>query len=568
MKKIILLYFVVLFSTSILAQKSNSYYRWPIDGEVSLSANYGELRTNHFHGGLDFRVGGVPGKPIYAAADGYVARIVVRPDGYGKAVYINHPNGTTSVYGHLHNFAPAIQAYVENIQYSRQRFRVDNTLDTATIPIKKGELIGNAGNTGTSFGAHLHFEIRDTKTDVPVNVFSHGYYKVPADTQLPVIRSVAFFAFREPDSLPCITKFNEQELPGKQTKQPVNVPDTFFVAIDAIDKQNGTAAKLAFNRLTVALDNDTIFACHIEAVPFDLSRYINSTLAYEELQRNKKTYLKTYIEPGNQLDIYDTVKNNGLIVLPDTLPHKLSIHVTDDAGNTAFSSFTVRKRTAANKKIIQNSCDSIPWLPAYWDTETVVNRPGLNVVIPKGALYRNIRLALDTLPERYKNAYSPTWRIHSVETPLHYAIRLSIAAEIPDSLKAKALIAGLTAKGVYSADGKWYNGTVETNIRSFGDFFVTVDTVPPSIKPLFNKGANVSKQSQLKIRITDNLSGIAGYNAYIDGTWALFEYDAKNNMLICNPDPKRIKRNKKHELLLVISDNKQNTATLQTTFVW
>jgi murein DD-endopeptidase MepM/ murein hydrolase activator NlpD len=560
------LYSVVFFlSANVSAQEAVNYFRWPVDGAVSLSANYGELRSNHFHAGLDIRVGGVPGMPVYAVADGYVSRIAARPNGYGRVIYIKHPNGTTSVYAHLHTFAPALKTYIETIQYARQRYTVDEQVAENVLPIKKGQLIGAAGNSGSSSGAHLHFEIRQSGTETPGNVFSHGYYQRLTDTYAPVIRNVAFFSFNRHGDIPYTANFYERPNPARRVKQIVHVSDTFYIGIDAYDVQNGTPAKFAVNRIQVTLDGATVFSCRFEDISFDAVRYINSAIAYEERQRNNKVFVKTYIEPGNKLKIYRDVKNNGLISLSDTLPHKIEIKVFDDTGNVAAAAFTVQTKLDAPTTPL---LPDIPFDIAHWDRSTSIVKEGLSVTIPKGALYQSAGLYIDAIAGQPDGAYSPLWRVHTPETPLHYAMTVKIVAAVPDTLQSKALIAGITDNSIYSCGGQWKNNAVEMKTRSFGDFFVTVDTVAPVIKPEFVASANLSKRSQLKIKITDDLSGIGSYSGYIDDEWALFEYDEKNKRLLYTFDAKRIKRNKLHNLLLSVTDNKGNTATLRTVFTW
>jgi hypothetical protein len=567
MKRQFLYLTALLLSANVSAQEKEDYYRWPVDGAVSLSANYGELRSNHFHVGVDIRVGGVPGMPVHAVADGYVSRIAARPSGYGRAVYIMHPNGTTSVYAHLHTFAPALKTYVENIQYARQRYTVDIQVPEHALPIKKGQLIGTAGNSGSSAGAHLHFEIRDAGTEIPHNVFSHGYYPVPADARPPVIRNVAFFSFRSHDGIPYIASFHEHLNPARHVKQTVHVPDTFYIGIDAYDRQNDTPAKLAVNRMQVTVDGTTVFDCRFEDIPFDAARCINSAIAYEERQRNRKVFLKTYVEPGNKLEIYRETRNNGLLSLPDTLPHTLEIRVTDDAGNAAVTAFTVQKKTDEPANLLLP--DTAKTSTVRWNSTASIVKEGLSVTIPKGALYRSARLWIDTIAGKPDGAYSPVWRIHTPETPLHHSITVKIAADMPAALHAKALIAGITDdRVIYACGGQWKNNAVEVKTGAFGDFFATVDTVPPVIKPEFAAGANLGRQALLKIKITDALSGIGAYSGYIDGEWALFEYDEKNKRLLYTFDAGRITRNRKHNLLLSVTDNKGNTATLQTAFTW
>ncbi len=545
------------------AQPDTSYYRSPLDIPLSLSANFGELRPNHLHSGLDFRVGGVPGAKLYAVAEGYIARIVVRPNGFGNALYIQHPNGTISVYGHMDCFAPKIKTYVENLQYARQRFSIDVEPTPDDLPVKKGEVIGNAGNTGTSFGAHLHFEIRDGKSQKTLNAITHGMYQM-TDNIKPTIYSVNFYGYRENSTIPEIVKLPSY-IAGK-SKQPVPVPDTFYMAVHSNDQMNGSPGKLGVYRLEVKLDKETIFTYRIDAFSFEESPYVNSLIDYEEIQKkNGKAMIKTYVEPGNRLSLYEDVVNHGLITLRDTNSHTLSIIAMDDYGNTATQNITVRK---SNKDFFRTGIDTSETEAIVWNKENRITRNGLSLTIPNGALYRSANISIDTVA-RVKGSFSPTWRIHKNTTPLHKSMNLFLKADVPDSLQTKALVAMLLPNGgIVAAGGQWTGNGVSTNSQHFGHFFITVDTIAPHITPRYKAGADMRNYAKITFKITDNLSGIGSYNAYIDGEWALFEYDAKNNSLSYTFDAKRIKRNTKHRLQLVVTDNKQNTATLNTSFTW
>ena len=360
--------------------RDGSYYRWPTAGNISLSANYGEVRANHFHSGLDIRVGGAPGVPVLAVADGYVSRISVKPSGYGKAVYITHANGTMSVYGHLDTFSPPIAAYIEQIQYARRRFAVEAFPDTAALTVRQGEAIGAAGNSGSSTGPHLHFEIRDTQTQTPLDVFSHGYYPPPDDRLPPVFRTVLFFSYTETDGVPCIAPFSRQTVRKELIAPVVEVPDTFFIAMDVLDVQPGTPATFGVHRLEVTLDGAPVFACRLTAIPFDLSLYVNSAIAYDEYCRNKRSLLKTYIEPGNRLPVYYNVANRGLLSLPDTLPHRLTATATDDAGNRSSATFIVLRRAAACRAA--PDCRTEAGTPVTPQSSATLVYAGLQVVVP------------------------------------------------------------------------------------------------------------------------------------------------------------------------------------------
>ncbi|MEG2849232.1 MAG: M23 family metallopeptidase, partial [Bacteroidales bacterium] len=249
--------FVALFSFApIMAQKYGAVvqdkvdFKYPLNVNMNLSGNYGELRSNHFHGGVDFRIGGVVGAPIYATESGYVSQISVSPSGYGNALYITHANGYVSVYGHMLCFNDSLQAYVRGKQYENEEFKQLITLAPNVFPIAKGEMIGKAGNTGSSGGPHLHFEIRDT-ANVPLNIFARGILNIP-DRTPPIINSVVFYGYNKDTGV-----VRNYYIGKKQGTQPysskyqkdgvIKLPSKSYIAIDAIDKQEGTAARLAVN---------------------------------------------------------------------------------------------------------------------------------------------------------------------------------------------------------------------------------------------------------------------------------------------------------------------------------
>ena len=568
-KKTFAIILASLIMMQLFAQQSlKGYYRSPLpdDMPISFAGNFGELRANRFHAGLDFRIGGVPGAKLYAVADGYIARIFVGPEGYGKAVYINHPNGTTSVYGHLHNFSPKIKAYIEELQYKRQRFAIDERLSPATIPLKKGDFIGNAGNSGSSFGAHLHFELRKTDTQTPFNVLSAGIYKF-TDNIAPAIKQVIFYRYDEQENeVPIVEPFLISTIAGLQ--QTANVPERFFVAVDASDRQNSSNNKFGIYRMEVKLDNKLIFAYRNDEFSFDESRYVNSLMAYDRLQANSQSLIKTYMEPGNKLSsVYEKVEDKGIITLTDDEIHQLNITVWDETGNQSDCNFDIQRHAIAPTP--QAYIDEQKMVPMYYNRDNRYEQPGMNISIPAGSLYRSILFTADTAMYAPAYACSRLWTIHSPEVPLHSSATLHIQADVPEHLYNKALMVNVTKTGgVRAIGGSWNNDGVTAKIASFGDYCVAVDTIAPVITPKFKKGANLKNSETLSVKIYDDLSGINTYKAFIDGQWALMEYDAKNNVLIYTFDSKYIKKNTTHTLLLNVTDNRMNTAGLKTTFIW
>ena len=571
MKKIVIIFLVVLCGGRLGAQDSvnlKKYYRSPLtdDMPITFASNFGELRSNRFHAGLDFRVGGVPGAKLYAVADGYISRISVSPTGYGKAVYITHPNGTTSVYGHLQNFSTKIKTYIEDLQYKRQRFAIDETFPPTVFPLKKGDLIGQAGNSGSSFGAHLHYELRKTDNQMPTNPLAAGIFKY-TDNIAPIIKQVIFFRYEELENgVPTVAPFLLSAIAGLQ--HTANVPEHFFIAVDASDRQNGSTGKLGIYRMEVKLDNKVIFAYRNDEFLFEESRYVNSLMAYDYLQANSQSLLKTYVEPGNKItSVYEKVEDNGIITLTDNEKHRLTITVWDEKGNQTDCTFDILRHTVAPlpKAYIDEQKTSV----MHYNRDNQHEQEGMYITIPAGSLYRSILFTADTAMYAPAYACSHLWNIHSNEVPLHTPATLHLQADVPEQYRDKALMASLTKTGgINAVGGNWDNDGVTAKISSFGDYCVMIDTIPPVITPKFKKDANLKKNSSLSIKIYDELSGINTYKAFIDGQWALMEYDAKNHLLTYTFDAKRIKKDTKHTLLLNVTDNRMNTAGLKTSFTW
>jgi hypothetical protein len=569
-------FLLMLYSAFLpLQAQAPAYYRSPLDSSMTLSlaGNFGEPRENHFHSGIDFRVGGQPGAKLYAVADGYISRISVSAGGYGKALYITHPNGATSVYAHLHAFPSRMKKYIERVQYKKRRFVVNECVDSTLFPVKKGQVIGIAGNSGYSFGAHLHFELRETASDKTLNTVKQGVVRMP-DNIPPKIHHLVFYKYATTLGIPEIEPFLSSAAADMAKKSPVAVPDTFFLAVDVDDRQNGPSGVLGVNRLMVKLDGELIFAYRMDGFLFDDTKYINSLMAYDWWVTQKRPMIKTYLEPGNNmLYIYDKVAGDGLISLPDTAAHTMEIIAYDDVGNSSQLAFNVQKSLPPlfPKRMPLNDAKepAVPkGFPMFHDSLNIFHKDGLRVTVPAGALYRPVWFTADTL-SRPDSACSACWRILTAETPLHHAAQIHLPADVPPHLQPKAVVASYNSKGKISSSGGTWNGDgVSASISSFGDYFVALDTVPPLIEPQFVRHANLKRHGKLSMKITDDLSGINSYSVTIDGKWALMEYDAKDDVLEYFFNPARIKRNQTHTLVLTVTDKRHNSSTFETSFIW
>ena len=539
-------------------QEGNVTFRYPLAVPMSLSGNYGELRSNHFHSGIDFRVGGVVGAPIYAAAQGYVSRITVGPSGYGNALYITHPNGYMTVYGHMHCFADEIAEFVRERQYEQESFRQDIALSPEQFPVEKGQYIGKAGNTGSSGGPHLHFEIRDGQ-NLTTNPFARGYLDIPDKTP-PIFNNILFYGLEHSNGVP------ESYYIGMPRNGYITLPEHSYVCIDAVDKQEGTNAKLAVNEYKVYLDDDLIYHFTVGEVPTAWGREINSLIEFKQKVVRGRTYVKSYVEPGNLLQDRIQHKNYGVISLPDTLKHKVKVEVKDIENNRAVRSYTVKRVDSLYFGKIQ---DTLRENAAIWFIPNLYTRKGFKLNMPLGVLYNNIYMHIDTLEQRI-TPFAPVWNAGSGRVALRSSVSVGVECNLPDSLVSKAFVAYVYTGGKLGYAGGKYDPQsrmMSADVLSLGSFTVAVDMVPPQITSTLANNAAV-KGNSLVFRIRDDLSGVKGYRVEIDGHWVLAEHDAKTRRVIVPLQYARIKKGMKHSLVFELEDNCGNVARMKRNFVW
>lgn len=563
-RRIGILVLLLLISGAICSQTNTAGrgYRIPLDLPVSLSGSYGELRATHFHAGIDLRVGGVVGASLFAAESGFISRISVSPTGYGLALYIQHPDGMTTLYGHMHDFAPKITRWVREQQYEKEKFAVNLYPDSTMFPVKRGEFIGRAGNSGSSGGPHLHFEVRDTETQIPLNPITEAGINVP-DNIPPVISRVSFYSVSDPFTLPHTKLLASYTEPFQGV---ISVSDTFYVAVAATDRQNNTSAKLAVSHYNYYLNDKLIFSFAPDKIPFDQGRYINSIVEYSEKQLKGVSMIKSFVEPGGGLKQNIQAIDEGLFVLPDEEVHIVKIEVLDEHNNKSVRSFKVRKGAASAPGILSDSTllkkgIIMPWfLPNRFEAE------GIRLTLPPGALYSSILFEAE--PATFND--NPAWRVHRNTTPIHNPARIALRADhIPPHLTDKAVIVTYNGNGSQSSIGGSYkNGWIETSTGSFGNFAIALDTVPPRIVPAFRDGDNLSGRAYLRITISDNLSGVADYSVKIDDKWILTAYDPKNRRLETELKADKISKGKRHTIVITVTDGRGNINTLKSSFIW
>jgi murein DD-endopeptidase MepM/ murein hydrolase activator NlpD len=562
---------LLLFSFSFFSIYAQNY-RFPLDRHLSMSANFGELRASHFHSGIDLRVGGAPGAKVYAIESGYVSRIYVSGVGYGKALYIEHPDGQTSVYAHLDRFAGKIAEYVEEYQYRRQRFYVNDYTDTTLLPVQKGDVIGYAGNTGSSFGAHLHFEIRESGFQAPINPVTKGYI-IPNDNMPPVFHRIAIFTL---DTINDVTRSRllKSERMLKKTKGFVpektatfEVCNPVFIGVNANDYQPENTSRHGIYRMNAYLDDELFYSFKIDGFEFKYTKYINSFIAYDELVDNNITYIKTYTEDGNKTPFYGNVKNKGLLILKDTLPHNVRIELFDDSQNKSTADFKIRQNAKVETK--HQTVNPARFITMQWNSVFEYFEDELEIHIEPESLYSNA-LFKASKTEIPADGYSHLWNIGYENIPLHNAMKLKIKpVNLPAHLKDHAFIARQNKNGSVSYCGGQFdaNGFLVTE-ASFGSYFITADTIPPKVS-VNAKSNNFSASTKLTVTLDDNISGIKSCSGYIDGEWVLFEHDPKSKSMTYLFNKKQLgEKGKKRQLKVIATDNCNNTAEFVYSFTY
>jgi hypothetical protein len=541
----------------------------PLDVPLRLTSNYGEIREGHFHSGIDILAD--PGMKVHAVREGYISRISVNPGGYGKALYIAHPDGYTSVYAHLSFFLPEVEKYVKDQQYRKRRYTVDLFPSPDRFPVTQGQFIALTGNTGYSFGPHLHFEIRYTRGDIPLNVLTLGF--PVSDNRKPRITCLGIYAM-DPQSW-VADSGTKRIIPLKNNSgEPITIPEPFHVwgdigfGIETYDYLDGRENICSPLLVSLKVDDVTVSSFRLDRIPFEKSSYVNSHIDYAEMITSGRKIQKLYLDPNNKLGIYSGVIHHGICQFTDTLEHPVIIRVEDAAGNQSFLSFTVvgERPSAARKMVPDSSLVAV----FQYDSLNVFETEDLKVVVPADVLFTPVEFtyraekAADTL-------FSALHHIHDEGTPLRRSYIISVRPiHLPPELNSKAILVKIGRDNkITSLGGDFENGYITARAGSFGTYAVAVDTVPPEIRPVsFVNHGRFTENKPVSFQITDALSGIGSYNGFIDGKWALFEYDLKNNLLFYRPDASRISSNREHTLELVITDNCNNLRKFKGVFTF
>jgi hypothetical protein len=561
MKRILLLILLFYFASPIKSQNEypKNYFRSPVDFRILLSGTFGELRSDHFHAGIDIKTRQVEGAAVYAVADGFVSRVKISAFGYGKTIYLTHPNGYVSVYGHLSKFEDSLAVFVKAQHYMRKSFELNLYLKKGQFNYLKGDTVALSGNSGGSGGPHLHFEIRDEKTQEPLNPLMFGFDV--KDFIKPTINSIRVYPIRkEPFNLELGRLGENYFLKEGDT---IGLPQNFYLGINTIDKQNDSHNNNGVYEVELYLDSLKVYGNRQERLNFSTGRYINTFIDYAYYSNHKRRYQKAFVGTHNRLKIYTEVKNNGLINLSDKGFHQISYKVKDANGNTSQLKFYAFADDENKFESIQ--ADTIKKAVFYADQDNNFEFGNLKLSLPLNALYDSLYFHFDVLPIQ-TNTYSPIYRLHRKEVPLHLFIKLSIETDsIPESMKSKLLIARVEDENYSTHNTKWENNWATASIRSFGDYTIVADTIPPQIKLVnSSKKKGLIADSKISFNIKDELSGIKKYNGYLNNEWVLFEHDAKNDLIFHYVELERLLE--VNELKIEVIDRVGNSSVFERTF--
>lgn len=555
---------VLIFFTSLIVVSQEkypeNYFQHPLNIPLILSGSFGELRSNHFHAGLDIKTQGKEGLEVFSSADGYVSRIKVSQFGYGKALYITHPNGFTTVYAHLSKFNDRIEQFVKSIQYQKESYETgDLYLKNDQFPIKKGEVIAFSGDTGGSGGPHLHFEIRDTESENVINPLLFGIRI--QDSIPPTFQSVKAYALA--DDARINNQRNSFQIPIKKIKKGTYVADKISASsligfgVDVIDKANNAYNKNGIYSLEMLVNGARYYYHDVETFSFAESKYINLHIDYEHFKNYKDRYQKTYIETNNYLSTYKDVINNGKIQIQNNFSYNVTIIAKDFFGNESSVSIPVISKES--NAIFSKQNDSTAFR-VIANNFTKFSQENVTIAFPKNTFYEDVYLDF-----KVENKIA---KIHTPTIPLDKNFTLTFnVSNYSKEEKEQLYIANLEyPKYPRYVETRKRDSTFFTTTKTLGNYTLLSDNQKPTIKLLYIKdGQWITNSNTLKVRIDDVGSGIDSYRATIDDEWILMEYNHKKGILTYNFNDKKLVGSK-HIFKIVVSDNVGNTNELSATF--
>tara|TARA_B100001250_G_scaffold354471_1_gene328343 strand:- start:2310 stop:3983 length:1674 start_codon:yes stop_codon:yes gene_type:complete len=550
--KFLILFILFLISFNSLCQTNSLNSSPPLNIPLIISGTFGELRANHFHAGLDIKTNGKEGYQVKSFNVGYVDRIRISTSGYGKALYIKHPNGLTSVYAHLSKFSSKIESFVKSHQYEKEVFEIQLFPKDNKIKVKAGEIIGFSGNTGGSSGPHLHFEVRDSKNQKTINPLN--YLNNIKDDRNPSIRSM--YVFKKNDEYP--EKISKYEI--KKINDSIYRSDKIITSgeisfgLNMFDRQSFSYNRNGIYKASIYQNDSLKFQYTFDELDFEDSKFINLLRDYKTKKEKGITIQRIIKHPDSKKSFLTYKYNNGFFNIKNNKKYFFTLKISDYEGNNSFVEITIigknqeKKNLKTKGKLIKT------------DENYLIKFEDKEIIFKKNTFYDNVYLDI--------KESNDTLYVDKDIFPLKNPVEISFKINNNDSLlNRQSFISKLNSKGkpLYLPTQKKEN-RFHFKSNSLGVFFIAKDTISPDIKPInFYKGQWISKLNYLKIKIKDDFSGIKNYKGFLNNKWILFEYEPKTSILTYNFSDIKF-NNTKHYLKIYLEDNVGNKKIFKTMF--
>lgn len=555
------LLFCILYCSTLLAQNNfpRDYFSPPLDIPMQLSGNFGELRPNHFHAGFDFKTQQKEGLKVYAVAEGYVSRIKISTFGNGKTIYITHPNGYTSVYAHLQKAVGTIQDFISQTHYKEQVFEIEMYLKPGELPIKKGEWIALSGNTGASEGPHLHFEIRDSKTEYIINPMLFGFDIGFKDTKKPLLSGLYVYPLTPKTTVnksqrPIVLNYSLQK-DGTFLADKVMANGEIGFGIIADDYDDVSFNKNGVYSVNSFLNGQPSFGYQFDTYSFDDMRFVNALIDYSKYKKTKQRVQKLFMKNKYGLPFVKTDEAKGQITPVLNLDELYRIEVADFFGNK--TEITIPIQFDNNSTVIPAE----PKVSKYFikaNKDNIFEKENGTVFFPAGTFYDDFALNFDV-----KNK---VLHLHDDTVPAHTNFIVSISdSKVSKELQEKTFLARLDGDQiVYNVTNK-KDSVFSSKVKTLGKYKLVSDTIAPKVSILKPVEGKWVSDDTIQFHISDVSSGIKSYNGYLNGKWVLFEFDNKTNK-ISHIFKDEFLLDGANELKIIVSDNVGNSTTFETRF--